>query len=74
MLFLVWNMYREVRKDVDALKSQNGKQETDIATLQANNHAHSLNSERLASAIVRLEEKIDQLITNRRSTDRPIGK
>ncbi len=59
--FLLWNMYREARKDLDALKAQNGKQETDIATLQANGNAHNLNTERLASAIERLDLKIDEL-------------
>lgn len=59
--FLLWNMYREARRDLDGLKTQNGKQETDIATLQANGNAHNLNTERLASAIERLDTKIDQL-------------
>lgn len=73
--FLLWNMYREARRDLDALKTQNGKQETDIATLQANGTAHNLNTERLASAIERLDTKIDQLsqslLASRRSSEKP---
>ena len=73
--FLLWQLYSQTKRDVDALKNQNAKQETDLATLQANSNSHNLNTERLASAIERLDTKIDQLsqslLTNRRATDKP---
>lgn len=72
--FLMFNMYREAKREIDSLKTQNAKQETDIATLQANGATHNVNTERLASAIERLDTKIDQLsqslIESRRASSR----
>jgi sucrose-6-phosphate hydrolase SacC (GH32 family) len=73
--FLLWQLYSTTKRDVEALKAQNAKQETDLATLQANGNAHNLNTERLASAIERLDSKIDQLsqslLQNRRASEKP---
>lgn len=73
--FLLWQLYSQTKRDVEALKAQNAKQETDLATLQANGNAHNLNTERLASAIERLDSKIDQLaqtiLQNRRTSEKP---
>lgn len=74
--FLLWQLYSQTKRDVESLKAQNAKQETDLATLQANGNAHNLNTERLASAIERLDSKIDQLAqsvlaSNRRPSEKP---
>ncbi len=88
---VLWNTFTKTQRDVEgrakqaevdavkvaigALQAQNTKQETDLATLQANGAAHNLNTERLASAIERLDSKIDQLsqslLSNRRASEKP---
>lgn len=72
--FLLWQLYSQTKRDVESLKAQNAKQETDLATLQANGAAHNLNTERLASAIERLDTKIDQLAQNILASRRPSEK
>lgn len=71
--FLLWQMYQSARRDVDALRLQNDKQETAIATLQANVAAHAGNTDRLTSAIDRLDSKIEALARSlsERRTSRP---
>lgn len=58
---VLWSNFKDVQAGLKALQAQNEGQERELATLKANTIAHDSTFDRLARAVEKLDEKLDDL-------------
>jgi hypothetical protein len=71
--FLLWTMFRDVKADVVALKSQNATQERELEGLKTTQGNHSNGFEDVKSELRALSGKVDQVLISMGRRPTPYG-